>query len=350
MMAKVKIVIFMIVVFACAIAYSKLFQSTIDSPKVASWWLKDVIVKKEQISDTVKGERIIILSGSNGLFGFDGNLLSKKAGMPVVNLALHASLDINFYKMIAERNIRKGDIVILPIEYTYYTLNDSYNTWFIDNMIAWGGSYLRWIDPVEYWKFISHVDLQKVVSGSFSNYLIKNGANYKSKLHSEDEIHAYNNDGSFHEYDFKSIDSYGGILAPAENKRDALAIIQDMEKYQGGIYYTKNLKQTKYGISSVIGLVRYIEKMGATAVLTWPTSMKTQYFNKDDPQSNSMINTLTNNLKEHDIEIYCSPWSVNLDPKLFYDTAYHLNKEGARIRTEAVYSCLKHENLLTPSN
>ena len=90
--------------------------------------------------------------------------------------------------------------------------------------------------------------------------------------------------------------------------------------------------------------------MAATAVLTWPTSMKTQYFNKDDPQSNSMINTLTNNLKEHDIEIYCSPWSVNLDPKLFYDTAYHLNKEGARIRTEAVYSCLKHENLLTPSN
>lgn len=348
---KFKILMFITVTFLLfACIYNALFEYSLNSPRVASWWLKDTITKKEQISDKEQGERIVILSGSNGLFGFDGKVLQKRTGMPVINLALHASLDLRFYQWIAEKNIRKGDIVIIPLEYNYYSIDNPYNTWFIDNMMSWGKDYLNWLTPLEYWKFISHVDLQKVISGSWSNYLIHNGSPYKSKLHSVDEILNYKFNNTFHEYDFRSVDNYGDILAPEENKRDAIKLIEKPEKNQKGLYYMKNVELTEYGISSVYELVKSIEKLGAKPVITWPASMKTPYFSIDDPDSESMINTIKTRLAEKGLKTYCSPWSVNINPKLFYDTAYHLNKKGARIRTEAVYLCLKNENLLSPSN
>lgn len=346
MNAKIKISLLAVTSLIAMAGYSKLYEYSFDAPRVASWWLKDVIVKKELLSKKTDGKRIVIISGSNGLFGFDGERMQKETGLPVVNLALHASLDLNFYRWIAERNIRKGDIVIVPLEFNYYTLSDSYNSWFIDNMLAWGRDYLGWISPIEYWRFLSHVEFKKVASGSLSNWHIQHGSSYKTKLHSSKEIAQYQYDGSFHEYDFRSVDETGGILAPKENKRDALPLIEHPEKNKAGLYYMKDSKLTAYGLSSASYLIKSIENMGAKVFATWPTSMSTVYFRKDDALSEKMIRSIKKEMEKSGVEMHCSPWDVNIDPSKFYDTAYHLNKAGAEIRTKAVVECMKNEGVL----
>ncbi|EJJ0660948.1 hypothetical protein AGI97_000537 [Cronobacter sakazakii] len=345
---KIKIGLF----FASAIValglYNRLFQYSMNAPGIASWWLKDVFIKKEQISSETKGPRLVVLSGSNGLFGFDGALISKETNMPVVNLAMHASLDMHFYEWVVERNVKKGDIVIIPVELNYYTLEDPYNNWFIDNIMAWGSDYLRWVSPTQYLNFMSHVELRKVVSGALSNWYIQHGSSYKSKLHDEIEIKSYKYDGSFHEYDYRSIDDYGDILAPNVNKRDALPLINDPDKNRAGLYYMKDSNVTDYGIDSVSALVRKVESAGAKAVLTWPTTMKTKYFNKDDKQSVEWIDKVKTSMSSVGVEMMCSPWSVNLEPTLFYDTAYHLNRAGAEKRTKAMLDCLTSSGIIKP--
>lgn len=349
MINRMKIIIFAFSAFLIINGYNWIYQFSFGAPRIASWWIHDVMVKKENISDKSTDKRIVIISGSNGLFGFDSKLLEKKTGLPVINLALHASLDMNFYRWFAERNIRKGDIVILPIEYNYYTLNDPYNEWFIDNILAWGQSYLRWVSPIEYVRFMFHVEISKVSSAAMSNYYIKKSSSYKTKLHADEEIISYIYDGSFHEYDFRSIDNHGDILSPAVNKRAVVPFIEEPDKNKLGLYYMKNTDLTEYGINSVASLVKSIESLGANAFLTWPATMKTAYFNKNDPQSAKLINKIKNEMNIRGVKTYCSPWDVNIYPKNFYDTVYHLNKDGARIRTEAVYSCLENEKLLKPS-
>ncbi|ELY4814808.1 hypothetical protein SM100_003628 [Cronobacter sakazakii] len=345
---RIKIGLFFASAIATLTAYGALFQYSTGAPGVASWWLKDVFVKKEQISKKTPGKRIVILSGSNGLFGFDGELISKETGMPVVNLAMHASLDMKFYEWVVERNVRKGDIVIIPVELNYYTLNDQYNSWFIDNIMAWGNDYLKWLGPVDYFKFMSHVELKKVASGALSNWFINHGSTYKSKLHDENEIKSHKYDGSFHEYDFRSVDNYGDILAPDENKRDALSLINDQDKNRAGLYYMKNADVTPYGVDSVSSLLKKVESVGAKAVLTWPSTMKTKYFNKDDKQSVEWVDKIKTSMSSVGVEMMCSPWSVNIDQKLFYDTAYHLNKAGANQRSLAVIDCLKDNGIIKP--
>lgn len=343
---KIKIALFFTSAIVALTLYNRLFQYSMNAPGIASWWLKDVFVKKEQISNETKGKRIVILSGSNGLFGFDGELINKETSMPVVNLAMHASLDMNFYEWVVERNVRKGDIVIIPAELNYYMLKDAYNSWFIDNVMAWGSDYLKWVSPAQYLKFMSHVELKKITSGALSNWYINNGSSYKSKLHDEIEIKSYKYDGSFHEYDFRSVDNYGDILAPNENKRDALPLINDPDKNKAGLFYMKHADVTSYGINSVSSLVKKVESVGATAVLTWPSTMRTRYFNKDDAQSVDWINKIKTSMSREGIEMACSPWSVNLEPTLFYDTAYHLNQAGAEKRTKAVLDCLANSGII----
>lgn len=346
MNAKIKISLLAVTSLIAMSGYSKLYEYSFDAPRVASWWLKDVIVKKELLSKKTDGKRIVIISGSNGLFGFDGERMQKETGLPVVNLALHASLDLNFYRWIAERNIRSGDIVILPLEINYYTLDGPYNSWFIDNMLAWGKDYLKWVSYDEYWKFMSHVELKKVASGALSNWYIQHGSSYKTKLHSKNEIANYQYNGSFREYDFRSVDDTGGILAPNENRREAISLSENPDKYGAGLSYLKNDQLTNYGLDSVYELVKSIKNHGGKVVLTWPATMNTKYFMKGDKASDDMVSRIKKRLEDNGIAIHCDPWRFNIPQKMFFDTAYHLNRSGAEERTDQMASCLKEEGIL----
>ncbi|HDU8611648.1 TPA: hypothetical protein RG697_003297 [Morganella morganii] len=350
MLSKIKILWFFVILSLLVTGYGYLFKYSLGAPRVVSWWVHDTITKKKKISDSItRDKRIVIISGSNGLFGIDSKILEDKTGIPVVNFALHASLSIDFYKMIVEKNIRRGDIVIIPLEYNYYFLNDKYNDWFVDNMISWGDEYLDWLNIIDYWEFISHVDLQKIVSGSLSNFMIRNGSSYKSKLNSDDEIATYLYDGNFHGYDFRSVNNHGDIITPKENKRLVIDLINNPGKNKEVLYYMKKHKISNYGILSIASLINSIEKKGAIAVLTWPVSINSNYFNSNDNESQKMIAEISNELSNKNININCDPWSVNMPPSLFYDTSYHPNGEGAKIRTESLYSCLVDNKIITQS-
>ncbi|RII36648.1 hypothetical protein D2A34_04485 [Clostridium chromiireducens] len=69
--------------------------------------------------------KIIFLSGSSGAFGINEEVISKKTNMPVVNLALHAGMGIEFECELSKANIQKNDIVILGCEYEHWIKDPS---------------------------------------------------------------------------------------------------------------------------------------------------------------------------------------------------------------------------------
>lgn len=75
--------------------------------------------------------KIILVGGSNVAFGFDSKMLEKEMAMPVVNFGLHASLGQEFHSDLLKGQIKRGDIIILAPEYYDY-LED-----YCDYVMAW---------------------------------------------------------------------------------------------------------------------------------------------------------------------------------------------------------------------
>lgn len=57
----------------------------------AEHWIPEELLVKEHKAQSIKVPKLIIVSGSNALFGIDSHTLERFIGRPVVNLATHAS-------------------------------------------------------------------------------------------------------------------------------------------------------------------------------------------------------------------------------------------------------------------
>ncbi|EAR8005680.1 hypothetical protein E2S19_22090, partial [Salmonella enterica] len=100
MKAKLLIVIFITSAALIIAGYYDIFKYQIGRSVTAEWWVVNVQDKKEQISKDKKSNRIIFLAGSNGLFGLNSNIISNITEKNAINLAMHASLDISYYRML----------------------------------------------------------------------------------------------------------------------------------------------------------------------------------------------------------------------------------------------------------
>ena len=68
-----------------------------DNPAKGSYWIAKVLTYQDELLEASKDKpRLIIIGGSNGLYGFDGNYLEKYSGYDVVNLAVHLGFDLPF--------------------------------------------------------------------------------------------------------------------------------------------------------------------------------------------------------------------------------------------------------------
>jgi len=65
--------------------------------------------------------KIVVIGGSSSLFGVRCQTIAAETGIPCVNMAVTAGLGIDLILAKAEDAIRPGDILLLPLEYDFYT-------------------------------------------------------------------------------------------------------------------------------------------------------------------------------------------------------------------------------------
>lgn len=83
-------------------------------------WQKGCFDVKDRVALEAEGQKILVLGGSNVLFGVSAQQMEEELGIPTINYAVHAGLrDYIFEK--TKRIAKPGDIVLMPLEYEYYT-------------------------------------------------------------------------------------------------------------------------------------------------------------------------------------------------------------------------------------
>lgn len=112
------------------------------APIVSEYWLRELIVIKTMLANSISSPRIIFLGGSSTLFGIDASQVEKTSGMPAVNMGLHAGMRLERVLLIGEQVVRRGDVVILLLEPNFYSCDENaWNDWQVGNALAWDRQY-----------------------------------------------------------------------------------------------------------------------------------------------------------------------------------------------------------------
>ena len=90
----------------------------------------------------VPGPRLIIESGSNSHHGFDTDMISEALNITAINIADNAGYDLEQKIARLHKHTRRGDIIILPLEWSYYTREDLTDD-FVDQLPALNRDYIN---------------------------------------------------------------------------------------------------------------------------------------------------------------------------------------------------------------
>ena len=330
-------VIFVSVFLLLWIGYYGAFKYQLGAHVKAEWWLKNIYSYKEYIAKSSKSPRVIIVSGSNALIGIDSALIEKIVGRDVVNLALHAGLNVHFYSLLVEEHAGYGDTVVLPLEFHMYS--EKPTDWLINNMLAWGWEdYLSKLSGWEMLDFLADVPPLRVVEGIFK----QTGKN--PVLDREVAVQKYHalatgvprNDG---QYVSSRLNSRGDYLMEHGITESLLRELENPIRYIQQNF--DDQEPSRLFLKGYQRLQKLQTQRALNLIFTWPATIRNAGFDLSVPAYRERIERFERWLAKAGIKIQCSPALFNLDAKYFFDTKYHLNRVGALIRSENLGNCIK---------
>ncbi|TNC82435.1 MAG: hypothetical protein C9356_03140 [Oleiphilus sp.] len=338
-----------VVAIFCVFAglYAYLLNSVIGSTlQTDEYWTRAIYDYKQHAAKQSEAPKVIVLSGSNGMFGVDSSLLGQTLGRKAVNLAIHGDLDISFLYQQLSETMAPGDWVLMPLEYEYYTESKDLSLEFVSSMVAWGEDiYLKHLSLPEYVKFLVSIPKQRMWAG-----LVRGGAPrilrrgqptlYEDPETIINEVLKNNRakPARFNGYTHLSLNLEGDIDAPYRHQKNVLEFVR-----KGETYLPENFE-----VSS--RFIRYFKKIEALVaereghlLLTWPVSVRNPHFDLGKPVFQQRAAHFVRTLGESNIQIACHPAYFNLDYRLFFDTSYHLNTKGKRMRTKQLAECFQEK-------
>jgi hypothetical protein len=113
---------------------------------------------KQAAVDRASGPRMLVVSGSSGLYGIHAATLSQRLGMPVINMGLHGGLGTKYLSYFGERSAKPGDVVLWAMEYPLLTSREVVTENAVALSWARGDDYfvtLPWPERLQYFRSLS---------------------------------------------------------------------------------------------------------------------------------------------------------------------------------------------------
>ncbi|WP_379824491.1 hypothetical protein [Flavobacterium notoginsengisoli] len=83
---------------------------------------------KDSLMKNVKGDRLILIGGSNLSFGINSQMLKDSLKFNPINNGIHAALGLEYLLNEAAPYIKEGDVIIISPEYTHFYGNTAYGS------------------------------------------------------------------------------------------------------------------------------------------------------------------------------------------------------------------------------
>jgi len=91
------------------------------SPTYTTVHIRKWLEIKDAAAESTPSPRLIVIGGSNVLYGISAKVLTQQTELPAINGGTHGSLHYRYYFDWIEHHARRGDIVILSLEHAHFT-------------------------------------------------------------------------------------------------------------------------------------------------------------------------------------------------------------------------------------
>ena len=266
------------------------------------------IQDKEKLLRKTNDPKIIFVAGSSGAFGLNAPELEEASGYKVVNLGLHAGFGFSSISEIAKANINPGDIVLLGYEYNW-TEEDAFTEIGADLVMSGID------DKISMYRYVLPSQWKSVIGYLFSYAAQKN--------------------------EFEGMD---GVYSRSGFSEDGNQMIADRTED-----FTPN-PDDKSTIDPVISassrdyllrLKEYIESKGAAVYFVAAPYAAGSLDNAQDFQK-----LVRNEESKIGIPYLSDPMKYELSDDLMFDTMYHCNSMGEKVRTKLLIQDLKRSGVI----
>jgi hypothetical protein len=272
-------------------------------------YIKGIKQKHDRL-DSLKFKRIILAGGSNVAFGIDSKIIQDTLKRPVVNLAIHAGLGLDFIINELSSVVDSGDIIFLCPE---YLLKEGRIDLQQNAMLALSTdtNYVHH----NFWEITKHTIQSKFDQVLYNkDYLLTQMKYFISKQPKTTSV-----------YSNKAFNSYGDVVSHLDKTptRPLTGKVGMSDEHWDGI-------------EKINLLADQLQRKGAKIYYLYPTYCATS-FQYNVKQIKKLQGELQQLLK---IPILNEPEDFIYNDDMYFDTVYHLNKDGRDKRTQDLLKIL----------
>ncbi len=261
-------------------------------------------LKKDSLLRHAPSPRLVMIGGSNLSMSLNSQTLQDSLGLYPVNMGLHAAMGLVFQLDHVLPHIKKGDVVLVVPEYAQFYGDFGYG----DKELLLTVADVRaaaWSDLN--WKQIKNI-LPFVPKYAFTKF---NGSEYKKPKGKILNLkQAFNDYGDWAQR-FDSV--HNTATYEKEQGRFNESVLQHLKDFEAAV-----------------------EQKGAQMLVSFPALQQQSFDN-----SVESIQAVGKAYRDNGFRVIGNPGQYRLPNELMYDTPYHLNDQGVKLRTAMLVSDLK---------
>jgi hypothetical protein len=295
--------------FAVAITYAVIIVGA-NSGRTTGYnsYIASIIYKQKRLEAT-PSPKIIFIGGSNLVMGLDSPRLEQALGLPVVNMGVNAGFGLRFMLNQVKPNLRQGDVVIIVPEYEQFYGHLNGSTTLIEALTIFPQA-VAFLDSPEQYAMIAGefpVFAQGMLNNLFGNLRPREGfVATRQSFNSHGDIVTH--------LDAPSIDITNYVLLTDKEQSINPETIRVLNEFD-----------------------EYAEHVGARVFIVFPPIPE-----KQARENHAQIDAVYNRLRQQArATILGTPADFVFPANYFFDTVYHLNRQGRDARTQKIIELLK---------
>ncbi|HEY9614541.1 hypothetical protein [Allocoleopsis sp.] len=297
-------------IFLLAVSYQ------IGAPTETSRWVDEIYKIKVSIANSIKTPKLVVVAGSNVLFGMSCQMIDEATGVPCVNAGTYAGLGLDYILNRAHSLAKPGDIILLSLEYGLYQDNGGPSAQLIDYVFSRDPKYLLALDFRRKTYFISWISYDRLALGM------------AAKLKTPQPIAGG--------YESKNLNKYGDETSNVKSNITEIKkqMIEQAKPIEADVDVI-----TVYSQQSISNFIKWCRNQQIKVLVTWPGTMWFESYKEKKKQE--YFKRLEYFYRKERVPVLGKPTDFMYNKSMFYDTSYHLNEQGVQQRTGKIINFLQ---------
>jgi len=299
-----------VAVVECVLLFAPVTRDALHHSFLDAWQRKH-----ERLRAPGRG-RIIIAGGSNVAFGVDSSRLQSALHRPAVNLGLHGGVGLAFMLNEVVDGTRAGDLVVLVPEYEHFYGHLMYGELVAAELLQHNWPAFKYFNTRQQ---LGHLAINFPTLTGQEAFALLEEAKQSLRGSRTDFVEStvYRRD---------AFDALGDMVAHLKEAPKPRQVVSSVQRLHGVFNHA--------AVRALAESVKAIQARGADVVVVYPPVAESYWQKNRD-----VIEELAGRLSRQWMTSRPDDWVY--DDGLFYDSAYHLNRDGRAQRTERLLELLR---------